>query len=332
MLPTSRRNLPRILAAAMPEIIAFIMLFGGFVYLLLGGELLVLGALSLSRESNIPRVVIGMTVVAMGTSAPELMVSILSAMSGHPGITIGNIVGSNIANVMLVLGIPVLIYPIACTQQELPRQTHLMIGVSLLFIVMCVYSPISFLEGLLLIFILLCFLALVFRGVVVISGLDDVEKEQQHGVGQPRGPGTITLFILLGALTLPLGAYLVVESGVALATSWGVTEAVIGLSLIALGTSLPELSTLVIAALHKSPDVAIGNVIGSNLFNILAILGITALLTDIPVDPEFIKLDLWVMFASSIVLWLFVLTKATIGRIAGGLLLSGYIFYIYSIY
>ena len=316
----------------MPEIIAFIMLFGGFVYLLLGGELLVLGALSLSRKSNIPRVVIGMTVVAMGTSAPELMVSILSATSGHPGITIGNIVGSNIANVLLVLGIPVLIYPIACTQQELPRQTHLMIGVSLLFIVMCVYSPISFLEGLLLIFILLCFLALVFRGVVVLSGLDDLEEEQQFGVGQPHNPGTIILFIVLGALTLPLGAYLVVESGVALATSWGVAEAVIGLSLIALGTSLPELSTLVIAALHKSPDVAIGNVVGSNLFNILAILGITALLTDIPVDPEFIKLDLWVMFASSIVLWLFVLTKATIGRVTGGLLLSGYIFYLYSIY
>ncbi len=315
-----------------PEIIDFLKLFGGFVYLLMGGELLVRGALGLSRESNIPRVVVGMTVVAMGTSAPELMVSTFSALSGYPGIAIGNVVGSNIANVLLVIGVPVLIYPIACTQQGLPRQTSLMIAVSLMFIVMCVFQPISFLEGVLLVFILLCFLILTVRGSAVIPGLEDIEEELDRGVGQPTHPGTITLFIVLGVLTLPLGASLVVESGVDLATNWGVSEAVIGLSLIALGTSLPELSTTVIAALHKSPDVAIGNVVGSNLFNILAILGITALLTDIPVDPEFLRFDVWVMFASSLLLWLFVLTKATIGRATGGLLLVGYFSYLYAIY
>ncbi len=331
MLRASWHSIPRTIPVAMTEITAFLMLFGGFVYLLMGGELLVLGALSLSKESKIPPVVVGMTVVAMGTSAPELMVSILSALSGHPGITVGNVVGSNIANVLLVIGIPVLIYPIACSQRGLPRQTHLMIGVSLMFIVMCVFQPISFLEGMLLVFILFCFLILVFRGAVVISGLDDVEEDLNR-VGLPSHPGTITLFILLGVLTLPLGADLVVESGVFLATSWGVSEAVIGLSLIALGTSLPELSTTLIAALHKSPDVAIGNVVGSNIFNILAILGITALLTDIPVDPEFLRFDVWVMFASSLLLWLFVLTKATIGKVTGGLLLLGYFSYLYAIY
>lgn len=314
-----------------PEVIDFLKLFGGFVYLLMGGELLVRGALGLSRESHIPPVVVGMTVVAMGTSAPELMVSTFSALSGYPGIAIGNVVGSNIANVLLVIGVPVLIYPIVCTQEGLSKQTGLMIAVSLLFIVMCVFEPISFPEGVLLVAILICFLILATRGAELIP-LDDAEEEMERGLGLPTYPSTITLFIVLGVISLPLGADLVVEGGVGLASSWGVSEAVIGLSLIALGTSLPELSTTVVAALHKSSDVAIGNVVGSNLFNILAILGITALLIDIPVDPEFLRFDLWVMFGSSIILWIFVLMRGTIGKMTGVLFLGGYFSYLAIIY
>lgn len=315
----------------MTEFIDFLKLFGGFVYLLMGGELLVRGALGLSKESNIPPVVVGMTVVAMGTSAPELMVSTFSALSGYPGIAVGNVVGSNIANVLLVVGVPVLIYPIVCIQEGLARQTSLMIAVSLLFIVMCVFEPITFLEGALLVAILITFLIMATRGAELIP-LDDPEEEMDRGLGLPTYPSTITVFIVLGVIALPTGADLVVEGGVGLASSWGVSEAVIGLSLIALGTSLPELSTTVIAALHKSSDVAIGNVVGSNLFNILAILGITALLTDIPVDPEFLRFDLWVMFGASIVLWIFVLTRGTIGKFAGVLFLGGYFSYLAMIY
>lgn len=315
----------------MTEFIDLLKLFGGFVYLLVGGELLVRGALGLSKESHIPPVIVGMTVVAMGTSAPELMVSTFSALSGYPGIAVGNVVGSNIANVWLVIGVPVMIYPIHCIQEGLSRQTSLMIGVSLLFIVLCVFEPISFLEGVLLVGILISFLVATTRGAAVIP-LDDAEEELERGLGLPTYPGTITLFIVLGVIALPLGADLVVEGGVGLATSWGVSEAVIGLSLIALGTSLPELSTTVIAALHKSSDVAIGNVVGSNLFNILAILGITALLTDIPVDPEFLRFDLWVMFGSSILLWILVLSRATIGKVWGVGFLAGYFWYLWAIY
>ena len=315
----------------MPELIDFLKLFGGFVYLLMGGELLVRGALGLSKESNIPPVVVGMTVVAMGTSAPELMVSTFSALSGYPGIAIGNVVGSNIANVLLVIGVPVMIYPISCAQEGLAKQTSLMIAVSLLFIIMCVFEPISFLEGVLLVTVLAGFLIAATRGAAVIP-LDDPEEEMDRPMGLPTYPSTITVFIVLGVIALPLGADLVVEGGVGLASSWGVSEAVIGLSLIALGTSLPELSTTVVAALHKSSDVAIGNVVGSNLFNILAILGITALLTDIPVDPAFLRFDVWVMFAASIVLWIFVLLKGTIGRLAGALFLGGYFGYLAMIY
>ncbi len=315
----------------MLEFLDFLKLFGGFVYLLMGGELLVRGALGLSRESKIPPVIVGMTVVAMGTSAPELMVSTFSALSGYPGIAIGNVVGSNIANVLLVLGVPVLIYPIVTNQEGLGKQTSLMVGVSLLFIILCLLEPITFFEGVLLVTILVCFLIMTTRGSAVIP-LDDPEEELARGIGLPSYPGTIALFIIIGAVTLPLGADLVVEGGVGLASSWGVSEAVIGLSLIALGTSLPELSTTMIAALHKSSDVAIGNVIGSNLFNILAILGITALLTDIPVDPQFMRFDLWVMFGVAIILWIYVLAKITLGRITGLVFLAGYFSYLYAIY
>ena len=316
----------------MYEAVDFLKLFGGFVYLLMGGDLLVRGALGLSRESKIPPVVVGLTVVAMGTSAPELMVSTFSALSGYPSIAVGNVVGSNIANILLVLGVPVLIHPIVCNQEGLSKQTSLMVAVSMLFIALCLFEPISFWDGVLLIFILLCFLILTTRGAGLMPGLDDAEEELERVLGLPSSKHSIILFILLGVIALPLGADLVVEGAVGLAASWGVSEAIIGLSLIALGTSLPELSTTVIAALHKSSDVAIGNVIGSNLFNILAILGITSMIIDIPVDPLFMKYDLWVMFGCAIGLWLLVLFKAKIGKIGGVILLTGYLAYMNSIF
>jgi cation:H+ antiporter len=315
----------------MLEFLDFLKMFGGFVYLLMGGELLVRGALGLSKESKIPPVVVGMTVVAMGTSAPELLVSTFSALSGYPGIAIGNVVGSNIANVLLVLGLPVLIYPIATNQEGIGKQTGLMVAVSLLLIILCLLEPITFWEGILLVFILMCFLILTTRGVAMMPGLDDAEEEMDQAL-LPSYPSAIILYIVLGAVALPVGANLVVEGGVGLARNWEVSEAVIGLSLIALGTSLPELSTTIIAALHKSSDVAIGNVVGSNLFNILAILGITALLTDIPVDAQFLRFDLWVMFGATVLLWIYVLAKKSIGKISGIVFLAGYFSYLYAIY
>ena len=315
----------------MTETLDFLKLFGGFVYLLMGGDLLVRGALGLARESKIPPMIVGLTVVAMGTSAPELMVSTMSALSGFPGIAVGNVVGSNVANVLLVLGVPVLIHPIVCDQEGLGKQAGLMVAVSVLFLLMCAFGSITFFGGVLLVFLLVVFLILATRGTALLP-MDDAEEELERVLGLPSYKSSISLFIVLGAVMLPLGADLVVDGAAGLAAGWGVSEAVIGLSLIALGTSLPELSTTVIAALHKSSDVAIGNVIGSNMFNILAILGITALLTEIPVDPMFLRFDLWVMFACTVMLWLFVLTKTTIRKPAGVLFLSGYLGYMYTLY
>jgi len=315
----------------MNEALDFLKLFGGFVYLLMGGDLLVRGALGLARESKVPPMIVGLTVVAMGTSAPELMVSTMSALSGFPGIAIGNVVGSNIANVLLVLGVPVLIHPIVCDQEGLSKQASLLVAVSLLFLMMCAFGSITFLGGMLLVSLLVVFLVLATRGTALLP-IDDAEEELERVLGLPSYKSTIVLFIALGAISLPLGADLVVEGAAGLAAGWGVSEAVIGLSLIALGTSLPELSTTVIAAFHKSSDVAIGNVVGSNMFNILAILGITALLTDIPVDPMFLRFDLWVMFACTIMLWLFILTKTPIRKLTGLFFLAGYLGYMYAIY
>ena len=315
----------------MTETLDFLKLFGGFVYLLMGGDLLVRGALGLARESKIPPMIVGLTVVAMGTSAPELMVSTMSALSGFPGIAVGNVVGSNVANVLLVLGVPVLIHPIVCDQEGLGKQASLMVAVSVLFLLMCAFGSITFFGGVLLVFLLVVFLILATRGTALLP-IEDAEEELERVLGLPSYKSSISLFIVLGAVMLPLGADLVVDGAAGLAAGWGVSEAVIGLSLIALGTSLPELSTTVIAALHKSSDVAIGNVIGSNMFNILAILGITALLTEIPVDPMFFRFDLWVMFACTVMLWLFVLTKTTIRKPAGVLFLAGYLGYMYTLY
>ena len=316
----------------MVDFIDFMKLFGGFVYLLVGGDLLVRGSLGLAREKNLSPVIVGMTIVAMGTSAPELMVSGYSALSGHPGIAVGNVVGSNIANVLLVMGIPALIYPISFAQDGLLRQTSLMAIMSFLLILMLIFEPITKLEGICLLIILAFFLVMTTRGAAVMPGLDDPEEEMKKEFGLPSSTAAIILLVILGIVMLPLGANLVVDGAAGLAGSWGVSEAVIGLSLIALGTSLPELSTTVVAAFHRSSEVIIGNVIGSNLFNILAILGFTALLTDIPVDPQFIAFDVWVMLGCAILLSLFVWTKATMGRFSGVALLTSYFTYLFFIY
>ena len=253
-------------------------------------------------------------------------------MSGHPGIAVGNVVGSNIANVLLVMGVPALIYPISCAQDGLARQTSLMVVMSFLLILMLIFEPITKFEGIFLLFILAVFLILTTRGAAVMPGLDDPEEEMKKEFGLPSSITGILVLVVLGIVMLPLGANLVVDGAAGLARSWGVSEAVIGLSLIALGTSLPELSTTVVAAFHRSSEVIIGNVIGSNLFNILAILGFTALLTDIPVNPQFILFDVWVMLGCAILLSLFVWTKATMGRFTGVALLMSYVTYLIVIY
>ena len=306
----------------------FLRLFGGVVYLAVGGDLLVRGALGVSRRAAISPLVVGLTVVALGTSAPELVVSIHSALSGFAGLSIGNVVGSNVANVLVVLGAPALIYPTRA-DKKIGRQAAFMVAISVIFVGLCLLGPLGLLQGGLLVGLLVMGMVLTARGGMTLPGVDveGAEEELNRVLGLPTDLVGISLFLVGGSAALGLGAHLTVEGAVSLGTRFGVTDAVMGATLVALGTSLPELSTTIIAAFHKSSDVAFGNVIGSNVLNILGIMGMTALLVDVPVPPAILHFDLWVMLGSALLLWWISAREIVIGRAMGCAFLLAYVAY-----
>ena len=310
----------------MIEAIPYLKLIGGLVYLLLGGDLLVRGAIGLSHRTRISPTLAGLTIVAAGTSAPELMVSMYSALSGLGDIALGNVVGSNIANVLLVLGVPVLISPIASRDTAIRPQALFMLAVTALFILLCWSGPLTRADGGILLALLCLGVALSLRGLFAMPGVDPEEAREQLTtvLGIPHSKRLIISFSVLGILMLPVGADLAVEGAVTIAAALGVSQAVVAVSMIAIGTSLPELSTTVVAALHRSPGVALGNVIGSNVLNILAIMGLTAAVTPIPVAARFISFDLWVALAAAAVLTALVFRGTTLGRKTGAMMLVAY--------
>ena len=313
----------------MTGLLSYLSLAGGCVYLLIGGDFLVRGSVALSHVKSIPPVIVGLTVVAIGTSAPELLVSLHSSLSGYPGIAIGNVVGSNIANVLLVVGVPALMHPIVSNDRGTIRQALFMVAVSIIFIAMCLTGRLGGLDGWLLLGILAVGATLTWRGHFSMPGAEvaDAQEQLERVAGIPHTTRNIAALIGLGVIFLPLGANLAVKGAVDVASGLGVSEAAIGSTLVALGTSLPELSTTMIAAFRRSSDIAIGNVIGSNVLNILAIMGITAVLVDVPVPPVFLSRDIWVMFAATVLLSIFVLKTWPVGRMTGLVFCAGYIGY-----
>jgi len=305
------------------------MLAGGCIYLLIGGDFLVRGALALAHRLSISPVIVGLTIVAAGTSAPELLVSVHAALNGFPGIAIGNVVGSNIANALLVVGVPALIHPIVATDSRIKRQALFMVSISIMFAVMCFIGHIDQIDGWLLLGIMATGIVLTLKGHTAMPGLDldDAEQQMQRVIGLPETRWGISALVLLGAGFLPVGAELAVAGAVEVASDLGVSEAAIGSTLIALGTSLPELSTTLIAAFRRHADIALGNVIGSNVLNILAIMGITAVLVDVPVPSIYLQRDLWVMIAGSIAITVFILRNKPITRGTGLVLCGGYAAY-----
>lgn len=321
----------------------YISLAGGLVVLIIAGDVLVRGSVGIAQRLGIPNLVIGLTIVAFGTSAPELVISLKAALENAGGIAIGNVVGSNIANVLLVLGMPALIAATPCGEQGATRTAVFMVAVTLVFIALCYFSPIGLWAGVLLLALLGVFLAgstiaarrhrkdlkaaaAAGADVAACSLSDDDELDDVDDV--PDSVWIALIYIGLGLVGLPLGAHFTITGATTIATSWGVSEAVIGLTVIALGTSLPELATTVMAALRKQADVALGNVIGSNMFNLLAIIGITSLIGPIPVDPEFLEFDLWVMLGASLLIFPFVFMGRDIGRRWGIVLTAAYVGYI----
>ncbi|MCA8883652.1 MAG: calcium/sodium antiporter [Rhodobacteraceae bacterium] len=303
----------------------------GLIILLLAGDALVKGAVNLALRLGIPALIVSLTVVAFGTSAPELLISISAVLDHAPGIALGNVVGSNTANILLVLGVPAMIKALHTAECDTRHSYLMMIAASVLFIAACFTGPITWIHGVVLLAGLAAMLmdqARRARAHRREEACDMAEDDELEGL-DPELPGwRIGMLLVLGLVGLPLGADLLVESGVNIARRFGVTETVIGLTLIAAGTSLPELATTVMAALRNKADVALGNVIGSNLFNLLGIIGVASLFGHIPVDPAFLQLDLWVMLAASLALAPFVFLKWNLNRGFGALLCAAYLAYL----
>ncbi len=304
--------------------------------LLLAGDSLVRGAVNLSLRVGVPALIVSLTIVAFGTSAPELLIAISALEDGVPGIAMGNVVGSNTANVLLVLGVPALIAALHTSECNTRKSYGFMIAATGLFIALAFRGVFDFWAGL----VLLAGLAFVLGDAFYqarchrrdMAGVDALDDEEEVEGADPDMPWwKIGVFMVLGLIGLPLGADLLVDSAVNIARMFHVSETVIGLTLVAIGTSLPELATTVMAAIRRQADVALGNVIGSNMFNLLAIIGITALIGNIPVDPEFLRFDLWVMAGASILLIPFVFFKQDITR-GWGIALTGlYLVYIVAV-
>ncbi len=307
------------------EIIIY--LVGGLIMLFIGAEGLVRGSSNLAIKIGIAPLVVGLTVVSFGTSAPELVVSLKAAISGNGSISLGNIIGSNIANIALILGVAALIRPLKVHANVIMREIPIMIAISVLLFILLIDGEVGFIDGIILVGGLIIYLVV----NVILARKEknaEVDAEFKEGLKSKFGIPLSIVFIIVGLGLLLFGANLFVQSAVVIAQIFNVSDAIIGLTIVAIGTSLPELITSVVAAYKKEADIAIGNVVGSNIFNILGILGITALV--IPISSLGINyVDLGVMLFTAIILFPLSRTGFSISRFEGAFLLAGYAGYIY---
>ena len=300
----------------------------GLVLLFVGGESLVRGSSALALRLGLTPLVVGLTVVAFGTSAPELVVTVEASLAGQSGIAVGNVIGSNALNIGLILGLTALIHPLAVQLQILMIDLPIMIGVTLLAVGLLAFGGLGRIEGALFVSGLLAYVVFSVVYARRVKPSADVEQEFADAVHPPVGTVWRDLiFISAGLGLLVLGSHLLVDGAVALARSFNVSEAVIGLTIVSLGTSAPELATCVAAALKREPDIALGNVIGSNIFNLLGILGTAALVAPLG-GNEVRVLDLVAILAFSVALVLMLWSRRVMSRWEGGALLAGYCVYV----
>ncbi len=309
---------------------SFILLAGGLVYLLFGADFLVRGAVALARRASVPPIIVAITVVALGTSLPEMVVTLRAVLTGYPGIVLGNVVGSNIANVLLVGGAASIIYPLAAPDPSARRDTAVMMVVSILFVLLSVFGELTRTSGVVMLLGLAWILSLSARDATRAHGEAGGLVPTETVMGLPTKKRLIFLFIVLGLVGLPLGARFVVNATVAIAQELGMSEVAIGLTILAFGTSLPELATTVVAAVKKETDVAMGTIVGSNIFNLLAIMGLASVVsTDgIHVPAGFAWLDFPVMLAAAAAVTVYVWLGRPMGRVAGILMTASYLAYI----
>ncbi len=309
----------------------YLYFFSGFVLLWLSGDYLVRSGVSLGKSFRLSPIVIGITVISMGTSAPELLVSLKAAVSGHPDISVGNVVGSNITNIGLVLGITSILIPLTVRKHTVKIDGPIMVAATLLFILFArTGKTISRGEGLLMLFLISIYILWLVRK----SRKEMFASRLLAEKGEFSWWGAL-LLVMGTSVGLVLGADWIVVGASGFAHNLGISERVISLSMVALGTSLPELTASVAAALKKQSDISIGNIIGSNLFNLFGILGLTALVHPFKVNPEILHFDVWVMLFISVLLLLLVMKifGMRLTRWKGIILLSlycGYLFWIYN--
>lgn len=300
----------------------YIYLILGLIVLLFGGKYLVDGSTSLALKLGMSPGLVGLTIVAFGTSAPELLVSISAALKGSSDISIGNVIGSNISNISLILGISALVYPIMIHRAVMKLDYVMMVLSSALFFLMAFDGGISRLEGGILVALLVAVNTYFFKKLSVDTKEDDVSEPKQSIWRD------ISL-VLVGIGGLYFGAELLVNNAVEISRTYGVSERIIGVTIIAIGTSLPELVTSIVAALEKKTDLAIGNILGSNIFNVLCIVGFTGIVRPIVVSEEFINKDFLWMLGFTLLLFPLFLSRMRISRWEGALLLVSYGVYVY---
>ena len=302
----------------------------GVALLTAGGELLIRGSLGIAKRANISPLLSGLVIVGFGTSMPELVVSLDATLSGQPDIAIGNVIGSNIANILLILGICAAITPLAVSSISLRRDALVVTAASFAFVLFASAGFFTLLGGALFLIALLGYLVWAYytekNSTSTLPPLHEAEAAEIQMI--PKSAKWSSVEIIGGLILLIAGSQVLLKGAVGIASGLGISQAMIGLTLVAVGTSLPELTISVIAALRKHTDVAVGNVLGSNIFNLLGILGISAIVEPMEIKGRVAAFDQWVMLGVTLLLYVFLFTGRRLGRIEGGFLLLGYVSYI----
>jgi len=304
----------------------FLLIFG-LIVLIIGGNLLLKSAVSISMKFGIPRLLIGMTVVSLATSAPELIVSIKSAIKGSPDLAISNVLGSNIANLGLVLGITILFSPINISKSVYKKEWPIMMFSALYFLIVILDGVITKIEG----GILVCFLIITIISLIKLRDKNEIEDQLENEDSIIKS----IIILFFGGLFLFYGSEWFIDGAIQLANSFGISERIIGITVVSVGTSIPELVTSLVAVFNKEKSISLGNLLGSNIFNVFAVLGITSLVTPLSVlDQNIIDFDIYVMlfFAALILPLIFFPKKLVLGRKEGLIILLFYSFYLYNLF
>ncbi|GAB4531602.1 MAG: calcium/sodium antiporter [Amphiplicatus sp.] len=309
----------------------WISIAAGLVILTLGAELLIRGATALARRFGLSELLIGLTLVGFGTSTPELVSSVQASLLGAAGVAVGNVVGSNIANILLILALSALLAPIPSDARAFRRDAPTLAFATVLAALVALTGSYGRLAGAGFLLTLAAYIALAYVTERAAPDSPETQRHKEEAAALPTGPRSLLLDIVMAGAGLGLlmvGAKLLVAGAIAIAGALGVSDAIIGLSVVAIGTSLPELATSIMAALRGRSALALGNVVGSNIYNLLGILGVTALVAPVAVPAQIMRVDMWVMLAATAAMIFFTMTRNRIERWEGGALLAGYAAYV----